>query len=163
MRQKLLLCLFAVGVAIALPFVAHAAMKVGDPVDPAQTVKTIDGKEVKLAELFKGKPTLLVFFNTACKNCVTELRHVNKLYTKDGKVNVYGIGVDMGGEKVLKVFQSQEQYKYDLLADPDFSVGGAFGFSYTPATVFIDGEGKLKDISTGYGDDSKTKIEAFLK
>jgi peroxiredoxin len=150
--------------ALALGATAEAVeiVKVGQPIPVDLAAKKLDGTEVKIAEIAMGKETLLIFFNTVCKNCYSEIKMVDKLYSKDGKVNVFAVGVDMQGEKILAPFRDRAELQFEILSDPAFAVPSAFGVTFTPASVVIDAEGKLAEGLPGYTEDTRAKIEALF-
>ena len=76
------------------------------------TLRDLSGKYLRLTD-FKDKVVLMSFWATWCKPCITELKHLNKMYKKykpKGFV-VLAIAID-GTESQAKVKPYVKRYKF---------------------------------------------------
>jgi thiol-disulfide isomerase/thioredoxin len=165
MKKMVLLVLPVLVLAMAV-FVAPAfaqapgtpnAVKVYDVGDMAPDFKLYEGltsELVVLNDILEGeqaKVIALTFMNTTCSACQAEVALLSKLADKhDGALKVYLIAVDVRGQKLVKSYNEYYKYNVSYLLDPRFTVPPAYGFSYTPALVLIDNEGKILYKKGGY-------------
>jgi peroxiredoxin len=143
--------------------------KVGDAVPDFTLKDALSGEDVNFGKDIKGgkKITALIFMNTGCSACLAEIREINDFITEEkdgGNINAYAIAVDARGEAVVKGYNERYQFKVNYLLDPDFTLPPVFGFSYTPALVVIDKDGKIVATQGGYNPArDKGKIKELFK
>lgn len=129
-------------------------------------VKTLDGKQVKLADL-KGKVVIVDFWGTWCPPCRAEIPHFVELYSslKEKGLEIVGLAYekeDPTPEKTVKEFAEKAKITYPLSVinreHPAFSVINktkAF-----PTTLFIDKDGAVRVSLVGYTE--KEVLEAYV-
>jgi peroxiredoxin len=167
--MKKCISLFVLLAAVTfLAYPAHAKrLKPGQSV-PDIMVQDIEAKDVSIlayvgtAENPVAKKTLLVFFNSVCSNCITELKHLKEQVANKGTVNVVGVGIDMQGAEFVKAFAERLQLNFTVLADPTFTLGNGIGFSFTPSSAFIDENGVLIKAYYGYDDQTRDEINGLF-
>ncbi len=157
----------AIVLALLLTSTLHAlgagVVTVGSPITDNVILLDMTGKDADLKAMMNGRETLLVFFNTVCSNCIAELSYLDSLYEpKKSPVHPIAIGVDIGGPKVLAPFAEARKFRYPILSDADARVPGIFGLSFTPASVLVGADGKVKGVFTGYSQSTKDKITALF-
>ena len=157
------LSLMAFGVAMAAdeapaePTVIGVGMKATD-----LQLKNAEGQAVDLANEMKGKTRVLVFMNTSCSACKTELTHIQKiLRSSDAELVV--VSVDFGSFDKVQAYKDTNKFGGTWYQDEDFNVPAKFGFDFTPAAVILDGEGKVLYSTGGYNKRNAKKFEAELK
>ena len=113
------------------------APKIGEPA-PSLKLPNLKGKRVNLAA-FRGKKTLVVFWNPGCGFCQQMLDDLKALETNPPQ----------GAPKILVVSSGTVEankalgLRSTVVLDQVFSVGSSFGASGTPSAVLVDEQGKI--------------------
>jgi peroxiredoxin len=118
--------------------------------------------ETTLKPLLKKNNTLLVFFQSACISCKTELEVLKADFTDHPKADVVGIGVDVRPAQ-LESFVANLGFPKTVLLDPQFTLGPKVKVTYTPAVVILDKDGHLVSVIGGYTTGTLDRIKASLK
>lgn len=129
----------------------QGSVKVGDKV-PDFSVRTLDGKSVKLSELQKDERrtekgvVVLSFWCTTCHSCRDVEHLLAKLY-KDygGQAAVIALDANAGetAERVA-AFIKKNGLELPIVLDPGGNTADLFGVRRTTTTVVIDGNGVLR-------------------
>ncbi len=101
---------------LVLAPVAASAARGGD-----FTVRDLKGKRLRLSD-FKKQVVLMTFWATWCKPCLTELKHLQKLYKKYGRKGFVVLGVNIDGPETRgKVRSTVRRYKltFPVFIDKD--------------------------------------------
>ena len=151
-KLALLLCLFAL-VAWSDAFAQL----------PALTLKTIDGKMVKVDTLNNGgKPFIIDFFATWCKPCLRELDAISEVYgdwQEETGVKIYAVSTDQAqNSQKVKPLISNHGWEYEVLLDPNEDFKRALGGQIIPFTIIVDGNGKIVYKHTGYTDGAEEEL-----
>ncbi len=139
--------------------------EVGEAVPDFTLLDPISGKQVNFTKDIKGKTTAIVFMNTGCTACLSELTEIDKLKkdVKD-KLNVVAIAVDKRGEQVVKAYAEVYQFDATYLIDPTFTLPPQFGFNYTPAMILVGKDGMIKLSRGGFNPSAdQGKVAAAIK
>jgi hypothetical protein len=160
-----ILSLVLVTVFLALPGQAQAALQSGQPLPGDLVVQTLDGMDANLADLVKGKKSIIVFFNTVCRVCLKEMKWLLDTYPDLNKVFV---SIDMGGADMVRAWQGRIASSINLegetvLLDSEFTVPRQFGFSATPSSVLVDAQGLYVKGLNGFDDYGMKYINGFMK
>lgn len=122
--------------------VAIAQVKVGDPA-PAFAIKTIDGKNLSLAN-YEGKVVLLNFWATWCGPCQTEMPRFIRFQREFGAKGFQVVGISMDDSNApVRTFISKLKPNYPIAlgnAKVAESYGGILGL---PITLLIDRKGRI--------------------
>lgn len=127
------------------------AVKVGDTV-PDFSVRTLDGKNVKLSELQKdaGKTkdgvVVLSFWCATCHSC-RDVEPLLAQLAKDFAGQAYVMALDANaGETIEEVnaFLKKKGMTLPVVLDPDSATADLFGVKKTTTTLVIDGKGILR-------------------
>jgi len=135
-------------VAVAQPAAATqpAAPAVAAPVGadrigmaaPAVRLPDLGGQTINLQD-FRGRDTLLLFWNTGCGFCQQLLPDLKSWENTRSATAPSLIVVSTGG-----VPENQAQgFASPVLLDTGFSTGAAFGASGTPSAVLVGGDGRI--------------------
>jgi thiol-disulfide isomerase/thioredoxin len=120
---------------------------------PAFTVKTLEGKPLRSADL-KQKPMIVDFWATWCGPCRASMPHLSEMqkrYEKKG-LTVIGLSVDESGPQGVKKFASQLGVTFTLAMAND-DVLDAYGpIRSIPTTFFINRKGDIVRRVVGYID-----------
>jgi peroxiredoxin len=118
---------------------------------PDFALKGAYGGEYHL-DSFRGRPVLLVFWNTNCGICRHELPILNSLYSEAARGGVEIAGVNIGDvDGAREVMRPLHLLN---LVDPDGSVARSYGVSGVPKLVLIGADGKIKHSASGLSRES---------
>ena len=154
--------LFAAALALTLAAPVAAEAKQA----PAFTVKTLDGKPLKLADL-KKRPVILDFWATWCGPCRASMPHLSTMQTRYEKrgLAVIGLSVDESGPQTVKKFANSLGVKFTLAMAND-EVLDAYGpIRSIPTTFFINRKGDIVRRVVGYidGDTMEDYVKEILE
>jgi thiol-disulfide isomerase/thioredoxin len=111
---------------------------------PDFTLKTIDGKDVKLSAL-RGKAVLLNFWATWCGPCKIEIPwfiELQKQYASQGLV-VIGVAMDDNAKDVVPKFAQDMKIDYPILLGTEQVADQYGGVEGLPMTFYIGRDGKI--------------------
>lgn len=139
----------------------HAAT---GPLAPDWTLKSMDGRDVRLADL-RGRVVLLDFWATWCGPCRMAMPGVQRLHNKfAGKpVSIFGVNcLERGGTDRAVQFIRDKGYTYPQLIDNGF-VANAYGVRGIPTFVVIGPDGRILFRGSGYSPQQEEKIESIIE
>src|SRR5690242_8309421 len=127
--------------------------------EPELKLKTVDGKDVSLAD-YKGKVVFVNFWATWCDPCRVEIPWLIAMQNKYGPkgFTVVGIAMDEEGKSVVAPFLDKERFDVDgqklpmnypiVIGNDNVAdkFGGLFGY---PTSVLISPDGKIVKRVTG--------------
>jgi peroxiredoxin len=129
----------------------HSALKVGDKV-PDFSVKTLDGKSVKLSELRKDERrakqgvVVLSFWCSTCHSC-RDVEHALAELVQDYAGRAAVLALDANANETAQDvanFIKKNGLDLPVVLDPQGHTADLFGVSKTTTTVVIDGNGVLR-------------------
>jgi peroxiredoxin len=134
--------------------------KVGDK-SPVTSVRTIDGKEVKL----EGQVVVLNFFATWCGPCMSEMPHLQqKLWEPLEKRGLALVAVGREHtEAEVKAFKEKKPFTFAFAADPKREIFSKFATQSIPRCVVVGKDGRIKYQSIGYDEAEFEKLVAAVK
>jgi len=125
-----------------------------------------ENKLVKFADVISAssaKLTVLTFTNTSCAACMDEMNELTKAKAKYGKnLLVVAVVTDYNAGRIAENLGEDTKKAFTFLADPNFTVPPLYGFTYTPAAVFVQG-GKVVALESGYNPSPKAREELQAK
>jgi cytochrome oxidase Cu insertion factor (SCO1/SenC/PrrC family) len=135
---------------------------VGQPIGEFALVDD-QGRNVNEKSL-SGKPTALVFFQTACSMCAAEVADAREIAGRNKNFELVLVSIDMR-TPADKFEGYRKNYAGDspIWTDPKFLLPRRFSVSATPAMALIDGKGNLKEVRVGYSSGEKDELEKALK
>lgn len=130
-------------------------------VAPDFTLKTLDGKEVKLSD-YRGKKVILNFWATWCPPCKAEIPHMEKYYkssAKNDNVEILAVNLTKSDkdEDYIKDFVKSYDMTYPVLLDTEGKQQEQYEIVTIPTTYFIDTKGKIQKNITGPMDQEMMK------
>ncbi len=146
MRMTRLLAAALATLALLAPAV-HAAPA---PVAPDFTLRSADGRNVRLDEL-RGQVVLVNFWATWCGPCREEMPRLDALYAKYRKSGFVLLAVNIDDDpKVALATAAKLGVSFPVLLDTDKKVSKQYELSTMPSTVVVDRDGKLRYTHHGY-------------
>jgi thiol-disulfide isomerase/thioredoxin len=122
-----------------------AALPLGEEA-PEVKLPDLEANTVELTKHFKGKQTLLVFWNPGCGFCQQMLSDLREWEDNPPEEAPNLLVVSAGTEEANR----EQGLSSTVVLDQDFAVGRAFGASGTPCAVLVDAQGKVgSDIALG--------------
>jgi len=110
---------------------------------PQATLTLVDGTEVALADYWKDRPVVLVFFSTWCQWCLDNQAELNALATEQGDAAlVVGIAGEEKPEEVT-AYAAKHGVTHPLATDPGLDVWRTFAVTEPPLVAVVAPGGKL--------------------
>lgn len=108
--------------------------------------------EFKLSEAVGEDVIVLAFMQTSCVACRNELILLREYIKEEGhtSLEVYPISVDYDAPERVKSYKKFYKFDFTFLMDPEFTVGPMYGYTYTPALIILDTEGKIALRMSGF-------------
>ena len=135
---------------------------------PQITLKSIDGKSVRLDTISNNdKPIIVSFFATWCKPCNRELSAINEVYDewqKETGVKLIAISIDQAQYvNKVKPLVDANGWKYEVLLDPNGEVRRAVGAQMIPFVLVLDKNKNIVYKHSGYADGSENELYEKVK
>ncbi len=109
----------------------------------------------------KGKVLVINFWFTACKPCIQEMPHLNKLVEENKNNEVVFLAPAPENENQIKRFLKKYSFDYNITpASTDLIAG--MSIENFPTHLIIDKEGIIRQVFIGYADDIKEKLQAEI-
>ena len=130
---------------------------------PQVTLKTMDGKVVRVDTLSNGgKPFVIDFFATWCKPCNRELDAISEVYAdwqEETGVKIFAVSIDQAHNiNKVKPLVDNHGWEYDVLLDPNGDLKRAFGIQNIPYVLLVDGQGNIVFKHTGYAEGAEEEL-----
>jgi thiol-disulfide isomerase/thioredoxin len=143
--MKRFFCLSLIALLFALPGCTKEEKPAveGNPA-PAFTLKDLEGREVKLADL-KGKVVIVNFWATWCPPCREEIPSMMQLnQAMAGKpFQMLAISINEGGAQEVATYFKQSGNNLPALLDPTQQVAKRYGITGVPESFVIDKQGVI--------------------
>lgn len=132
---------------------------------PDVNVQDIDQNWVSLNDL-KGKElTVLDFWATWCKPCVTSIPKLNKLYIQFSEKGVEFIGVNVDAPRSIakvKPFANSLDIQYPIVLDPDQDLVNQFNVNVFPTLMVYNKKGEEVFVHEGFNPGDEQLIQKEL-
>ena len=131
---------------------------------PDLETKNLNGEQVAL-DYFSGKKyTIIDFWATWCKPCVTAIPKLNSIYEEFASEEIAFIGVNIDGprnQSKVKPFVYSLNVKYPIVLDPDQEIVEEFRVTVFPTLIIVDDKGDEVFVHEGFipGDERLIKNE----
>lgn len=139
---------------------------------PDFTLRTLDGKIVRMAEMTEArKVVLLSFWATWCGPCQVEMPHLQRLHETYGEKGLVVLSISVDDAKSaaqVKPLIRRSGYAFQVGVDTDGKVVTLYNPSKTvPYTVLVDRSGSIARVHSGYqpGDEKglEEEVRALLE
>lgn len=138
---------------------AQSAAKEGDLL-PTISLTEVSTNTVKdVGTVLKGSVGALVYMQTSCAACRKELTALKELLVKFPTCKVAVISVDAGGPERVVKYKEHFGFEFPFFQDPEFKTPDLFGFSFTPALVLVDRDGKIAQLKGGFRPGDEAELE----
>lgn len=130
---------------------------------PDWSLPTLTGDTVRLADL-KGKVVLIDFFYKSCAPCCAALPTLQSLHEKYKNRDFVMIGIDpydKPEKDEMADFLSKREVTYTVLFS-DYELSKVYHVAGYPTLFFIDRDGKIAKIETGFSKTMEEEIEEQL-
>jgi peroxiredoxin len=130
---------------------------------PDFKLKTVDGKEVSLAEN-RGKGVLLAFWAVGCGPCQLEVPALKRLAETYGARGLSVLAVNYWNEPAATVreWAMEKEINYTVLLNGG-KTGRDYGVKGIPSSFFIDPNGLITHVEVGYSPGSEAQLEERVK
>jgi thiol-disulfide isomerase/thioredoxin len=139
--QILFCCLYALGPAFSAEF-QWIAEKDRVRAKVAGELKTADGKKLSLRDP-RSKVTLLNFWATWCSYCKEEMPELMELSKKFSSQGLQIVAATNEDPKVVRRFLEGKDFLFPIVLDLGDTLMDRFKVKTVPATIVIDGEGRI--------------------
>ena len=114
---------------------------------PDFSLKALTGDTVKLQELIRKGPVMLVFYETQCVYCYSHIGEFNALHDKYHKQGLSIVAINFVGEYIadIKAYARDNGLKYTVITDKltSIDVAEAYHVVGSPTIVVVDTNGKI--------------------
>ena len=138
---------------------------VGEPV-PVFDLTSLDGLELRLADMKGKKAVLLDLWAIWCPPCLASMPVLNDLYDRyaDRGFEVIGLAVPQGqNERSVRGFLKRNEVNYPVVFDTDDQVSPAYGTMFVPQYFLIAPDGTLAYQGTTLPEDLEERVKALLE
>lgn len=157
----LLLAGLIVANAGVLPAAESPAGMVGKAA-PDFALPDLSGKTVRFSET-RGKPVLLEFWATWCKDCREVLPHLDRVYREYGPKGLAVVTVSVDTKQdAVKPFLEKHGYAFPVLLD-DGKMRERYAVQRIPTLYLIDRKGTVRTFFVEYGEKGRERLDAELK
>jgi len=142
LRNKIILAGLALAaLAVTLAVGIHRTERA-----PDVALTLIEEGPMALSELYDGRPALVVFWATDCRQCLLEVPALVQLYEEYHPRGLDLVAVAMAHDPPNRVwnFKRDNALPYRVSLDIDRAIASAFGgIDSTPTMLLIDGDGSI--------------------
>ena len=124
-----------------------SGLQVGDKL-PAFSVVMSNGEKVESNDLL-GNVSIIVFFNTACKDCQQELPVIQRFYDSHSQYPLICISREESVSSVATYWE-QKGFTVPYSAQEDRKIFELFAKSVVPRIYIVDEDGIIRYIFTDY-------------
>jgi len=154
---------FAVALAIGLITACSSGRRNQVVAAPNFELKDLSGNTVRL-DSFKGHPVLLDFWATWCGPCRMSIPMVQEFYMRHKDEGLVVLGLNMDDEPSgVYGFVRQFKMTYPVLFAGSSSVPGDYEVDGIPHFVFVDADGRIIQIYSGFSYEMARSWEDDLK
>jgi cytochrome c biogenesis protein CcmG, thiol:disulfide interchange protein DsbE len=123
---------------------ADAALRIGD-VLPRATLVGMDGAQVTIPEMLRGKVLLLHFWQIGCSSCREEMPTLDGMYAQYRSKGLEILAVNVAQRKdTVKAFAAELKVSYPILLDTEAKVAALYEVTNVPRTYLIDRSGIIR-------------------
>ncbi len=130
---------------------------------PNFSLKSLDGKNIKLSEL-AGNVVLVNFWASWCGPCRQEMPLLNAIHNKYEPLGFTVLGVNVEEQVAnARSYIDERPVDFPILLDGDNQMSQVYNVIAMPTTVVIDRDGKIRFIHQGYQSGDEAKYHSMIK
>ena len=101
-------------------------------------------QQIRLSEINRENPVLLVFWASWCPNCVAEIPKLNEIFeTKSAKgLKMIAVNVEETRDDILE-FMKKTPVKYPVLLDEHGKTANLYGLAGIPVALYLEKGGEI--------------------
>ncbi len=136
---------------------------------PDFTLKTLEGKTLRLSDLQGKKVVLINFWATWCPPCRLEMPTIQKIYSKKKEkgFEILAVNIEPDANQEIRDFMKELRLSFPVLLDPDMKVARKYHVFGLPVSMLIDRQGIVRAREIGYRDwtdkESWRQVESLLQ
>mgnify|MGYP005841861403 CR=1 FL=1 len=113
---------------------------------PNQAIENISGQAIYTYDIFKAKPTVLIFYRGGwCPYCNVHLAELQQIEAEILAMGYQIVGISPDASSELKASVEKHTLKYDLYSDADLNLAKAFGLAFQAPTKYKEMLAKQSD------------------
>ncbi|TYO97469.1 peroxiredoxin [Geothermobacter ehrlichii] len=98
---------------------------------PAVTLQDSEGRTIRLDQLTRGKPTILIFYRGGwCPYCNIQLADLGRIEPDLLRLGYQLVAISMDSPRFLRETRQKHAINYTLLSDSDANAAKAFGLAW---------------------------------
>ncbi len=133
-----------------------ATLEVGQTA-PDFSLPTLDGETIRLADLLKAGPAVLVFWKSGCRACDLAFPYLERLAEIAPEVAVIAVGQETTDS--ARIYVAQTGLRLGVALDgPDYAVSRLYDPAFTPTIFLVGSDGKILFKGEGF---SKADLNAL--
>lgn len=127
---------------------ANVGIEKGD-MAPDFELETLDGGKVKLSDL-RGEKVMINFWATWCPPCRAEMPDIQKFHeNEEGTIVSVNLTDTENSVRNVEDFIDEYDITFDVLSDPDSSIGTKYEAQALPTSYLINTKGEIHNIAVG--------------
>ncbi len=113
---------------------------------PDFKLSNLNGIPVELKEYKNKKPVLLLFWNTRCPYCVTQIKELTKTHKQltDKGIELLAVNTGDSKERIERFFKQTGFFLPQVLLDSDLEVSDKYQIIGIPSYFLIDKKGEVR-------------------
>lgn len=130
---------------------------------PNFTLKSLDGKNLKLSEL-AGNVVMINFWASWCAPCIQEMPLLNNIHKKYEPLGftVLGVNVEENSDNA-RAFLADRAVDFPVLLDSKNLVTQLYDVIVMPTTVLVDRDGNMRFLHQGYKSGDEAQYRKMVK
>jgi cytochrome c biogenesis protein CcmG, thiol:disulfide interchange protein DsbE len=135
---------------------------------PEVDIKSIDGKNINTKEFDNGdSPTIISFWATWCKPCVTELTNISEVYDEwqeETGVKLIAVSIDDARNQTkVAPFVNGKGWDYEVYLDPNADLKRALNVNLVPHTFLLDKDNQIVWQHNSYSEGDELHLYELVK
>lgn len=135
---------------------------------PEVDIKSIDGKNINTKEFDNGDaPTIISFWATWCKPCVTELTNISEVYDEwqeETGVKLIAVSIDDARNQTkVAPFVNGKGWDYEVYLDPNADLKRALNVNLVPHTFLLDKDNQIVWQHNSYSEGDELHLYELVK
>ncbi len=135
---------------------------------PSVSIKTLSNQTIDIQDaLNKEGYTIISFWATWCKPCISELSAINDEYTdwqEETGVKVIAVSIDDARSKIrIPTIVNGKNWQFEVFSDENSDLKRALNVQNVPHTFIIDAKGEIVWQHTSYNPGDEAHYIEFIK